>query len=90
MCTECQTKQALTPQQIESRIPGALYDIESRIDALRSIATCVLESLPNQKEGVDLAYYVNEAGNLVAAMTDILDLCREDVQRTFEQLKRVD
>lgn len=33
-------------------------------------------------------YYVTEAGNLVAAMADIIDLCREDVKRAYEQLKQ--
>lgn len=39
---------------------------------------------------MDLAFYFNEASNLVAAMTDIIDLCHKDVKRAYEQLKRVD
>jgi|JI6StandDraft_1071083.scaffolds.fasta_scaffold159615_2 hypothetical protein len=90
MCTKCQEKPALTPQQIEAKIPSALCDVEMRLDSLRSLASCVLESLPVPQEGMDLAFYLNEASNLVAAMADILDLCREDVQKVYEQLKRVD
>lgn len=41
-------------------------------------------------QDVDLKPYVIDAGNLAAALADILDLCRDDVQRAYEQLKQVD
>lgn len=88
MCDKCQDQQAETPQQIEAMTPAALCDIEMRLDSLRSIASCVLESLPLPSEGMDMTYYVNEASNLVAAMADILDLCREDVKRAYEQIRK--
>lgn len=85
MCTDCQTKQAVGNKP---PLVGALSDIEVRLDSLRSIASCTLESLPLPGQGVDMNYYVTEAGNLVAAMADIIDLCREDVKRAYEQLKQ--
>ncbi len=87
MCTECQTKQAAVNKP---PLVGALSDIECRLDALRSIASCTLESLPMPAEGRDMNYYVTEAGNLVAAMADIIDLCRDDVKRAYRQMGQVD
>ncbi len=69
---------------------GALFDLESRIDSCRTITSCILEHLPMPGQDVDLKPYVIDAGNLAAALADILDLCRDDVQRAYEQLKQVD
>lgn len=85
MCAECQEPAQTARKQ--SQFIGALSDIEVRLDALRSIASCTLESLPLPAEGCDMNYYVTEAGNLVAAMADIIDLCREDVKRAYKQLE---
>ncbi len=66
-------------------LPGAWYDLSVRIDAARSVASCAMESLPYGLQGLDYVR-INETGNLIAALTDLLDLCAEDVNLTEQQL----
>lgn len=88
MCTECENN----AKQEDKKRPmvGALADIEIRLESCRSLTSCILESLPMPGQGVDLSFYVNEAGNLTAALSDIIDLCREDVKRAYQQLESAD
>ena len=66
-------------------LPGAWYDLSGRIAAARSVASCAMESLPCGLQGLDYAR-INETGNLIAAITDLLDLCAEDVNLMEQQL----
>lgn len=72
---------AATPVEL----PGAWYDLSGRVDAVRAISSCALSALPEGLEGLEYAR-INEAGALISAMMDILDLMAQDVVRMEEQL----
>ena len=84
MCHKCEENKAAPVKPIS--VPGALYDIESRVDACITIVGCILELIPATNQGIDLTSRVIDVSNLAAALDDILGLCREDVKRTFEEL----
>jgi hypothetical protein len=69
---------------IIASMPGAWYDLAGRVDILKSIASCALETVPcgdgNQEHG-------NHAANLIAAMQDILRLMEQDVNFITEELR---
>ena len=82
MCTE--TKAPAEPMPCNEVLAG----IEVRLDACRTLASLILESLPCPAEGRDMAYYVNEASNITVALADVIDMCREDIKRAYEQLEQ--
>lgn len=86
MCAKCQEN--TQPAKKEVPFIGALADIEVRIDACRSVTGCILEYLPPTSEDSGIAFHINEIGNLATALADILDLCRADVKRAYEQLEQ--
>lgn len=87
MCNKCQeTMQSVTKKPDFVR---ALASLEIRLDACRSITGCILEYLPTSDKGdCSTAFYINEIGNLATALSDVLDLCREDVKQAYEQLEQ--
>lgn len=84
---------AITGQGIKGHgiknVPGALYDLSGRISAARAVASCALEALPG---GLTELEYIrmNHAGNLIAALEDILGLAAQDVDLVERQLQRGD
>lgn len=72
----------------EPSIVGTLASIEIRLDACRSITGCILEYLPASDKNHNTEFYINEIGNLATALGDVLDLCRKDVKRAYEQLEQ--
>lgn len=66
-------------------LPGAWYDLTGRISAVQAVASCALETLPNGLSG--MAYeHINHAGNLIAAMQDLLRLMQQDVDTIEKEL----
>jgi hypothetical protein len=67
-------------------MPGAWYDLLSRVSAAQSLASCALEALPDGLTG-NAYERVNHACNLLAALQDILRLTEQDVNLLEVQLK---
>lgn len=67
-------------------MPGAWYDLAGRVSTVQAIASCALEALPNGLQGMECER-VNHAGNLIAAMQDILKLIQQDVNTIETALK---
>lgn len=83
MCNKCQeTMQSVTKKP---DLASTLAQIESRLDSCHSITGCILEYLPSSREHRGIVSNIDEIGNLAAALGDVLDLCREDVKRVYEQ-----
>lgn len=69
-------------------IPGAWYDLSARVAHARAIAGCIGSSLPNAYGlPVEVWEALNDVGNLVGAVDDLLKLAEEDVDRLEQQLK---
>jgi hypothetical protein len=83
MCTESEnrTKAPVEPRSYNEVLAG----IEVRLDACRTLASLILESLPYPAECRDMACRVNEASDITVALADVIDLCREDIKRSYEQ-----
>jgi hypothetical protein len=67
-------------------LPGAWYDVGSRIDEARAVISCAsdyMETLPSA--GAPLAR-TNHIAALIAAAGDLLDLAQEDVNELERQL----
>ena len=68
------------------QLPGAWYDLSARIAEAQAVASCALEALPCGLEGV--AYIrMNHAGNLTAAVQDLLRLMEADVRIVEQQMQ---
>jgi len=68
------------------QLPGAWYDLSARIAEAQAVASCALEALPCGLEGV--AYdRMNHAGNLTAAVQDLLMLMEKDAELIAVQMK---
>ena len=68
------------------QLPGAWYDLSARIAEAQAVASCALEALPCGLEGV--AYdRMNHAGNLTAAVQDLLRLMEADVRIVEQQMQ---
>lgn len=78
----------MTPSTSSGRaqMPGAWYDLTARIGEAQAVASCVQEALPNGLTGV--AYnQMNHAGNLAAAVQDLLMLMEKDAELIAAQMK---
>ena len=68
------------------RMPGAWYDLSSRVLSAQAVASCALEALPSGM-GAMVDLKLIHASNLIAAVQDILGLMEQDVNLMEEQLK---
>lgn len=71
---------------MSAAIPGAWYDLASRVANARSVASCILGALPI---GPDSCVDFNHIGNLASAVDDLLKLAEEDAERLEKQLNGV-
>lgn len=66
-------------------VPGACFDLETRLDSVIAVADCALNALPRGLQGWELIA-LNQSADLIAAVTSLLDLCKQDVIRLETQL----
>lgn len=76
----------MVSQQNILRIPGALHDASSRASSVRTVLSCILETIPCGDHTKPLRYQLDAIGNLVAAASDVLDLLIQDIETTEVQL----
>lgn len=69
-----------------AQMPGAWYDLTARIGEAQSVASCLLEAIPGGLTGV-VYERANHAGNLTAAVQDLLMLMEKDARMIETQLK---
>lgn len=74
-----------TPGSIaHGQMPGAWYDLTSRISEVQSVASCALDAVPYLGETRERG---DHCSNLIAAMEDILRLMEADAKIIETQLK---
>lgn len=67
-------------------LPGAWYDLVSRVSAAQSVASCALEAVPDGLNGMDGPRLIH-VSNLIVALEDILKLMANDVNLLETQLE---
>ena len=67
-------------------MPGAWYDLTSRIGEAQAVASCALDTLPSGLKGFEYAR-INHSSNLIATMQDLLMLMEQDARMIETQLK---
>ncbi|MHB1333411.1 MAG: hypothetical protein ACYCY1_12505 [Sulfuriferula sp.] len=67
-------------------IPGAWYDLSSRISHAQAVATCMGESMPFVPGNETLYRSISRLSELVGAIDDILTLAARDVEELERQL----
>ncbi len=84
MYTKCQENmQSVT---IKPDLASTLAQIEVRLDACQSITGCILDYLPSSCEDRVIVSHIDEIGNLATALSDVLDLCRDNVKHAYDLL----
>lgn len=67
-------------------LPGAWYDVSSRLGAARAVATCIFDAMPYGDRAKPIYDELNRIGDLATAVIDLIDLCKRDNDRVEEQL----
>lgn len=75
MCQSTTTPEAGNPRL---QVPGAWYDVSSRISAARAVARCIFDAMPCGDRAVPILDEINHIGNLAQAIVDLLDLAARD------------
>lgn len=75
-----------TPGALPGHLPGEWYDLTVRINEAQAIASCVLESLPGNLQGVEYQR-INHTSMLIAALEDILKLAHKDADKVGQYLQ---
>ena len=83
MCQSTLTPEAGNPRL---QVPGAWYDVSSRLSAARAVASCIIDSLPCGDHAKPILAEIDHLGNLAQAVIDLLDLCQRDNNLVEEQL----
>ena len=68
-------------------VPNAWYDLSGRLDAARAVSGATLDYLPCGDRAGPIMDQVNNLGNLIAALNDLLDLAIADAERIEAELK---
>ena len=72
---------------IMTELIHVLANIEFKITKCRTIVNCALDYLPSSDKDRDIAFQIDEIGNLTSVLGDILDLCQEDVKQAYQQIE---
>lgn len=68
-------------------VPGAWFDLSSRLDAARAVLYWFNESLPSLEGMTDgQKEHINRASGLAVAAENMLDLAQKDVEELEQQL----
>lgn len=84
MCNKCQ--ETMQPVTKKPDFASTLAQIESRLDSCHSITGCILDYLPSLREHRGIVSHIDEIGNLATALSDVLDLCRDNVKHAYDLL----
>lgn len=77
-----------TPEQGTPRlsVPGAWYDVSSRLAAARAVASCILEAIPCGDRAKPIYDELGRIGDLAQAVMDLLEICQRDNYLVEEQI----
>lgn len=82
----CQS--TLTPESGNPRlqVPGAWYDVSSRISAARAVASQIYNCIPCGDRAKPVMSNLDDIASLAGAVVDLLDLAQHDNNLVEEQI----